>query len=573
MVYLEPNQKDEFNKICFNEEYQQPYFDDAQKEKNFYSNFDDDDSIKKLKSKKQLFEGKEPNTNGYEKNYPKRQNFNVDKVKISHLKGKKRKRSPKQKPKYKTNYACIKYDLGNNSRYIPPKKLFSTKKYEKVNTTINGIQTKKEEELNMTFTQAESNKSTESTESKASQLSKESEHRSIQSEMNAKIILYLEKAHELPENQNIDKNIFKTNLKKFLRKKEWGYMLKKNNLNENEETKISPLDYYNILISMNPQIQPKDKDDILVKLCHLINILKDKKSKKPKKNKNKRNSNLKKQIEEKENLNVEIPLNELSGPSDLKIDKLGNFYEFEEDIKRENRKSNLWKIMKNRIIKRKKEDSKKVSELHELQKKEYIQSKEKDNNETESDFSFFNNNFESYFEEHDKIFITDEELKDEENEKETFDELNKITQEKNPEDDLIKIFGKDQPDKMMKVKFEKTVEEEDQQIKYKREKCRIKLYKLYQSNNFEELLKLSDQFYIDKQKDKKDDKKIRLYIKIPNHKEFENRVREIEGYNNFTLALSKRENEDIQSRAKKLEEIIPDLIDSLNIPKKEKKSK
>ena len=100
-----------------------------------------------------------------------------------------------------------------------------------------------------------------------------------------------------------------------------------------------------------------------------MNLLK---RKKPKKNKNKRNNNIKNQIEEKENLNVEIPRNELSGSSDLKIDKLYNFYDSEEEIKKENRKSNLSKIIKNRILNRKMEDFKEKSELYEPQKIEYM---------------------------------------------------------------------------------------------------------------------------------------------------------------------------------------------------------
>lgn len=182
---------------------------------------------------------------------------------------------------------------------------------------------------------------------------------------------------------------------------------------------------------------------------------------------------------------------------------------------------------------------------------------------------FFKNNFESYFEELDKILITDEKLKEEENEKEYFDDLNKITKEKNLEDDLIKISGKDHLDKKMNEQFEKFVEKDKitQQIKYKREKCRNKLYQIYQSNNFERLLSLSDQFYFDKKKDKKRE----LYIKIRDPEEFENRIRKMDGYNNFKLELSKRENEDIQYRANKFLEIFSDSMGYLSIPKKKKK--
>lgn len=460
----------------------------------------------------------------------------------------------------------------NSSRNIPSKKFFKIKVYENVSTNINVIQTKKEEELSIIFTQTLSNQSRESTELKESHLSNEKNQVSIRAEMDRKIISFLGEAHEMLDKDS-KKDALKTNLENFLGKKkwkQWGYhMIKKNNLNQNEETEISPLDYYNILISkIKQQIPQIDENDILVKQYHLINIFKNQKRKKPKKNKNKRNNNIKNQIEEKENLNVEIPRNELSGSSDLKIDKLYNFYDSEEEIKKENRKSNLSKIIKNRILNRKMEDFKEKSELYEPQKIEYIQSKEKDNNETESDFNFFKNNFESYFEELDKIFITDKNLKEEESEKEYFDDLNKITKEKNLEDDLIKISGKDHLDKKMNEQFEKFVEKDKiiQQIKYKREKCRNKLYQIYQSNNFERLLSLSDQFYIEKKKDKK----IGLYIKIHHPEEFGNRIRKIEGYNNFKLELSKRENEDIQYRANKFVEIFSDSMGYLSIPKKKK---
>ena len=550
---LETKQNEKFKIIYSNKENEPPEPPDLdvksneQKEQNFFSKFDEDKTINKLKSL-------------------------VNNEKILNLTRKKRKRSPKKKSEYITTDALKNIGSRNSSQNIPSKKFFKIKVYENVSTNINVIQTKKEEELSIIFTQALSNQSTESTELKESHLSNEKNQVSIRAEMDRKIISFLEEAHEMLDKDS-KKDALKTNLENFLGKKkwkQWGYhMIKKNNLNQNEETEISPLDYYNILISkIKQQIPQIDENDILVKQYHLINIFKNQKRKKPKKNKNKRNNNIKNQIEEKENLNVEIPRNELSGSSDLKIDKLYNFYDSEEEIKKENRKSNLSKIIKNRILNGKMEDFKEISELYEPQKIEYIQSKEKDNNETESDFNFFKNNFESYFEELDKIFITDENLKEEENEKEYFDDLNKITKEKNLEDDLIKISGKDHLDKKMNEQFEKFVEKDKitQQIKYKREKCRNKLYQIYQSNNFERLLSLSDQFYIEKKKDKK----IGLYIKIHHPEEFGNRIRKIEGYNNFKLELSKRENEDIQYRANKFVEIFSDSMGYLSIPKKKK---
>ena len=578
---LETKQNEKFKIIYSNKENEPPEPPDLdvksneQKEQNFFSKFDEDKTINKLKLDSPLSKKNEPETYEYGKKFPKINILKFNNEKILHLTCKKRKRSPKEKSEYIATYALKNIGSRNSSRNIPSKKFFKIKVYENVSTNINVIQTKKEEELSMIFTQALSNQSTESTELKDSHLSNEKNQVSIRAEMDRKIISFLEEAHEMLDKDS-KKDALKTNLENFLGKKkwkQWGYhMIKKNNLNQNEETEISPLDYYNILISkIKQQIPQIDENDILVKQYHLINIFKNQKRKKPKKNKNKRNNNIKNQIEEKENLNVEIPRNELSGSSDLKIDKLDNFYDSEEEIKKENRKSNLSKIIKNRILNRKMEDFKEISELNESQKIEYIQSKEKDNNETESDFNFFKNNFESYFEELDKILITDEKLKEEENEKEYFDDLNKITKEKNLEDDLIKISGKDHLDKKMNEQFEKFVEKDKitQQIKYKREKCRNKLYQIYQSNNFERLLSLSDQFYFDKKKDKKRE----LYIKIHHPEEFGNRIRKIEGYNNFKLELSKRENEDIQYRANKFVEIFSDSMGYLSIPKKKKKSK
>ena len=65
----------------------------------------------------------------------------------------------------------------------------------------------------------------------------------------------------------------KKNLNKYLKTKKFGYTLKKNNQNKNEETEVSALDYYNELISkMNLQ----EKDDILVRLYYSIDIFKNK---------------------------------------------------------------------------------------------------------------------------------------------------------------------------------------------------------------------------------------------------------------------------------------------------------
>lgn len=184
------------------------------------------------------------------------------------------------------------------------------------------IESKKDVLLNKNFTEGMSKKSTESTELKVRHLSKGNSQVSIQ--LNTKFISLLGEAHEWLENKNIKKKELKKNLNKYLKTKKFGYTLKKNNQNKNEETEVSSLDYYNELISkMNLQ----EKDGILVRLYYSIDIFK----------------------------NMEHVVNIL-------FDELTNN---DQKIK----KNNIAKIIKNWIRKNFEEDFKEVSKKHELKKK------------------------------------------------------------------------------------------------------------------------------------------------------------------------------------------------------------
>ena len=511
--FLEFNQSQELNKIFYYEIKDPDYLSEKrfnQGKSNLYDYYDYFNLINDIFTLKPICEETEPEV------HDNKHCIFDRKDSVSHKEkdflGRKKKMSPKPKHNDKTNLFLVKFASGNSSA----KKLDKTKICENVNTRLNIFKKKKEEELNITFTQGMSNKSTESTELKISQLSKESEQIMIQEEMKTKFISLLGEAHERPENKNIEEEVLIENLKNFLD----GYILKKSNQNESEKTGINALDYFNLLISKkNPQIQQEDKDKKLEGLYYLINIFKNKNNKKKQKRKKRSNNN-------------------------------NNYCGSSEDIERKNREGNLVNIIKNWIRNSFKEDFKEVSELYELEKKENIQPIEKDNNNKELDLKFFKSNFEIFFMEHERILKKDE--KQRAQKKKIFDYLIKIKKEKNPEKYLINMTKLDYLNKIKDEKFSKFLERDQkaQEISYKTEKCRIKYYELYKSKNLEGLLVLSDQFYKDKVK----------YIKICNLEAFENKIREIEGYEDFKLELSKRENKDIQARAEIFKKIVSDPV-------------
>jgi hypothetical protein len=422
---------------------------------------------------------------------------------------KKKNRSPQSIDNHINNLIPKKFGSLNTSTMI-----FKVKICENSNIKLNVIKSKKDVLLNKNFTEGMSKKSTESTELKVRHLSKGNSQVSIQ--LNTKFISLLGEAREWLENKNIKKKELKKNLNKYLKTKKFGYTLKKNNQNKNEETEVSSLDYYNELISkMNLQ----EKDDILVRLYYSIDIFKN-----------------------KEHV-VNILFDELTN-NDQKI-----------------KKNNIAKIIKNWIRKNFEEDFKEVSKKHELKKKkENTQLKEKDNNNKETNSDFFESNFESFILEYDKILKTDEKQKNDEIKKEIFDYIIKIKGEEDPEDYLIKMTKLVYLSKLKDAKFQKFLEidKEVQEIKKKRQKCRNELYKLYQTKNLEGLLFLSDQFYIDK----------KISIKIHDVEEFKNKIRNIKGYEDFNLELSEEEKLGIQERAFELEKFVSDPVGYLKEKKK-----
>ena len=207
---------------------------------------------------------------------------------------KKKNRSPQSIDNHINNLIPKKFGSLNTSTMI-----FKVKICENSNIKLNVIKSKKDVLLNKNFTEGMSKKSTESTELKVRHLSKGNSQVSIQ--LNTKFISLLGEAHEWLENKNIKKKELKKNLNKYLKTKKFGYTLKKNNQNKNEETEVSSLDYYNELISkMNLQ----EKDDILVRLYYSIDIFKNKEhvvKKHELKKKKKENT----QLKEKDNNNKE----------------------------------------------------------------------------------------------------------------------------------------------------------------------------------------------------------------------------------------------------------------------------
>jgi hypothetical protein len=380
-------------------------------------------------------------------------------------------------------------------------------------------------------------------------LPKESNKVSIQTEMDIKFFCLLIEAHNRPENNNITKEELKNNLTYFLKEKIWSEILNRNGENESGETKrllgIYPLDYFNELINKNySEIQQNDEDDKLVRLYHLNYIFR-----------NKEKSYiiyqmLEKCLVEKNKKHLTKNISKYLNPLYLKIDQKNYDDNDENEIKRINKKGNLKEIIKHWIQESFLEDFEEISGCK-LEKEGQSQSKKEDNNTKESKSDFFNTNFESFF----KGYHRKNGEKVRGNKKEIFDYLNKIKQEKNPEDYLIKMKKLDYLSKIKDEKFEKFLEKdkEDQEYKYKTEKCRKALYKIYQSKNLEKLLILCDQFYIDKN----------ISIKIRDPEGFENKIRQLEEYKDFKLDLSKSEIESIQDRKTKFEKIISELLDCL----------
>lgn len=515
-------------------------------EQNFYNGYEPQSinnySLSKLLNEKEQTEA-----------YDKKKIFLT--IKIPHyykananvLLNKKRNMVSKSKPAHETNLDEVKFGSGNHSKA----NLFKTKKYENVNTNVNIIQLTKEKESNKTCTQGMANKSAELTALTVNILPKESNKVSIQTEMDIKFLEILIEAHNRPENNNITKEELKNNLTYFLKEKIWSEILNRNGENESGETKrllgIYPLDYFNELINKNySEIQQNDEDDKLVRLYHLNYIFK-----------NKEESYisyiyqmLKKYLIKKNKKYLTKNISKYLNPLYLKIVQKNYDDNDENEIKRINKKGNLKEIIKHWIQESFLEDFEEISGCK-LEKEGQSQSKKEDNNTKESKSDFFNTNFESFF----KDYHRKNKEKVRGNKKQIFDYLNKIKQEKNPEDYLIKMKMLDYLSKIKDEKFEKILEKdkEDQEYKYKTEKCRKALYKIYQSKNLEKLLILCDQFYIDKN----------ISIKIRDPEDFEKKIRRLEEYKDFKLDLSKSEIESIQDRKRKFKIIVTELLGCL----------
>jgi len=537
-ISLELYQANELNKIIFaNQEKGLPYLKEKkinQKGEIFYHNYEKKILFKELPSlDNQNYKEDKPQANKIEQNSDNKKESNSHKE-VKMLK-KKKKRSPSQSNNNKTNIFVIKQSSGNY-----PIKESSVPKVNNVKNTIKILKEKKGEEFNEICNQDMSNRSTQSSELRVNQLPNESNQDLVQSAMDTNIIILPGKAHNQLKNKNKNKKIGEKELikalKNFLTGKKLSNILNIKIANKSQETNIlsekALLDYIDKLITKNyPLIKQGVKDTILKRLYYCIEICKKKEKKKHK---------------------VDEINDELKQPSDSEIDKQDDNDYDEKNIKKKDKKSNLVDVIIKWIETNFKEDFKEISKM-ELEKKEKNKSEGKLNKTKESKIAFFKTNFESFVEEHDLVQI--EEAR--EDKKVIFDYLIKIKQEKDPVNFLKKMQKLDYLSKIKNPKLDKFLERDkiEQQFKYKNEKCRIAIYKIYKSKNLEQLLFLCGKckFYSDK----------KISIKFRRPEDFEKNIRELEEYKDFKLELSQTENENIQARARKLKEIVEDPLGCL----------
>ena len=540
-ISLELYQEDKLNKIIFaNQEKGLPYLKEKiinQKGEIFYDNYEKKILYKELPSlDNQNYKEDKPQANKIEQNSDNKKESNS--YKEVKMLNKKKKRSPLQSNNNKTNIFVIKQSSGNY-----PIKESSVPKVNNVKNTIKILKEKKGEEFNEICNQDMSNRSTQSSELRVNQLPNESDQDLVQSAMDTNIIILPGKAHNQHKNKNKNKKIGEKELikalKNFLTGKKLSNILNIKIANKSQETNIlsekALLDYIDKLITKNyPRIKQGVKDTILKRLYYCIEICKKKEKKKHK---------------------VDEINDELKQPSDSEIDKQDdNDYDeknIKKNIKKKDKKSNLVDVIIKWIETNFKEDFKEISKM-ELEKKEKNKSEGKLNKTKESKIAFFKTNFESFVEEHDLV-QTEEAGEDK---KVIFDYLIKIKQEKDPVNFLKKMQKLDYLSKIKNAKFDKFLERDkiEQQFKYKNEKCRIAMYKIYKSKNLEQLLFLCGKFYIDK----------KISIKFRRPEDFEKKIRELEEYKDFKLELSQTENENIQARARKLKEIVEDPLSCLS---------
>ena len=458
---------------------------------------------------------------------------------------------------------------------------FEVKHPENTNTNITVNKTeknKKEEESKKTPTAPELTiKSTELTNLNTNQITKHNKNNQnlfILPVVNKIIIDHLSKAQEQYKGKNLSDDELINNLKLSFPKKTWYDILKiptqKENIEVNKLLEKTPWDYLNELLSKKFSYSQKKDSKRILKFYDFIKALIELKEKFEKKksgikenknfdmiNKNK-NDNVEEIANQLNHFNLELKQNDKNNIiiQPLKCKENNKIHEnseiiiniWEEDIEKENKEGNLLNIIKTWILNSFIEEFNKKSEIYELHK---VNKRENGNkNEIEEDLNFFNSNFKSFYAECKK----DNKKQINENTKENENIINLIKMNK------LVYFNQLKSGK----KFSELAKDKENQIeKYKNNKCRIKLYELFQSKDIESLILLMDQIYIDK-------KKKGNYIKIKNFEAFQKNINNLRGYDNFSLDLSEKEKNNINERIEKLDKIASDPIKYLAKKKRRK---
>ena len=487
-----------------------------------------------------------------------------------------------------TNKKMIKAPSESSQNSSPKEKKikFEVQHYENTNTNITFNKTEKnqkEEESKKTSTAPEmTNKSKESTNLNTNQITKNNKNNQnlfILPEVNKIIIDHLSKAQEQYKGQNLSDDELIENLKLSLQEKEWCEwcdILEISTLKENIEVNKfgkTPWDYLKVLLSKNLSYsQNKDSKGIL-KFYDLIGALIELKEKFEKKKSGIKDNKNFDMINENKNDNVKEIANQLN-PFNLELkqndknniiiqplkckenDKIQENSETiiiscEEDIEKENKEGNLLKIIKTWILNSFIKEFNQISTIYKLHKvkKSERENANNNNNNNKKDLEFFNSNFESFYAECKK-----------ENKNQIYENI-----EENENINNLKTMNKLKYFNQLKSgkKFSDLTNDKANQIKkYKKNKCRIKLYELFQSNDIEVLILLMDKIYIDK-------KKKGNYIKIEHFEAFQKNINNLRGYETFSLDLSKKEEKNIDERIEKLDKIASDPIGYLEKRKEE----
>ena len=450
------------------------------------------------------------------------------------------------------------------------------------NTTVNKTEkNKKEEESKKTPTAPELTiKSTELTNLNTNQITKHNKNNQnlfILPVVNKIIIDHLSKAQEQYKGKNLSDDELINNLKLSFPKKTWYDILKiptqKENIEVNKLLEKTPWDYLNELLSKKFSYSQKKDSKRILKFYDFIKALIELKEKFEKKksgikenknfdmiNKNK-NDNVEEIANQLNHFNLELKQNDKNNIiiQQLKCkenDKIQENSETiiiscEEDIEKENKEGNLLKIIKTWILNSFIKEFNQISTIYKLHKvkKSERENANNNNNNNKKDLEFFNSNFESFYAECKK-----------ENKNQIYENI-----EENENINNLKTMNKLKYFNQLKSgkKFSDLTNDKANQIKkYKKNKCRIKLYELFQSNDIEVLILLMDKIYIDK-------KKKGNYIKIEHFEAFQKNINNLRGYETFSLDLSKKEEKNIDERIEKLDKIASDPIGYLEKRKEE----